>query len=230
METGGVFSGRVSICVFSRLILNLDSCPNMIDNIDYHMKKQIFTLTEVARILGVSQHTLIYLCEKGIIAPKFQQGTGRGSSRKFSRYNLFEIALVLHLRNLSQPSSVAILLLKALATTTVKLRGLIADFSLPDSLGDDAKTDIRIILAKGKTMFFALGQQGKPLKLLGGINLKGKSPRQVKRLNAPAGRPLPSAGRRAADTVGWRSACQIFVINCGKKSLILSKIWNLCLL
>jgi hypothetical protein len=63
-------------------------------------KPDVWTLTQTARLLGEPQHRLIYLCEKGVVVPDFQDAEGRGSSRRFSDRNLLEFAIALRLREL----------------------------------------------------------------------------------------------------------------------------------
>ncbi|MBK6515658.1 MAG: hypothetical protein IPM79_04525 [Polyangiaceae bacterium] len=57
------------------------------------------TLKEVQLRLGVAQHVLIHLCERGVIVPDFADASGRGKRREFSQRNLFEFALALTLRS-----------------------------------------------------------------------------------------------------------------------------------
>jgi hypothetical protein len=56
------------------------------------------TLREVQLRLGVPQHVLIHLCEKEVIIPDFNDTSGRGSRREFSRRNVFEFGVALTLR------------------------------------------------------------------------------------------------------------------------------------
>jgi hypothetical protein len=57
-----------------------------------------WTLTEAAGLLREPQHRLIYLCEKGVVRPDYEDAKGRGSSRRFSARNLLEFAVALRLR------------------------------------------------------------------------------------------------------------------------------------
>jgi hypothetical protein len=61
------------------------------------------TLKAVQVRLGVPQHTLIHLCEKGVIEPDLANTSGRGKRRQFSRRNLFEFGLALALRKFELP-------------------------------------------------------------------------------------------------------------------------------
>jgi len=54
-------------------------------------------LSEIHRRFGVPKHEIIYLCEKRVIEPAVE-AEGRGSSRRFSEMNLFEIILALELK------------------------------------------------------------------------------------------------------------------------------------
>ena len=60
-------------------------------------------LKEVQLRLGVPQHVLIHLCEKGVIEPDFADTSGRGKRREFSQRNLFEFAVALALRQFELP-------------------------------------------------------------------------------------------------------------------------------
>ena len=63
----------------------------------------VWTLSEVARLFGQPQHRLIHLCEKGVVRADFEEARGRGSSRRFSRRNLLQLAVALKLRELMVP-------------------------------------------------------------------------------------------------------------------------------
>lgn len=56
------------------------------------------TLREIQLRLGVPQHVLIHLCEKEVVIPDFNDTSGRGSRREFSRRNVFEFGVALTLR------------------------------------------------------------------------------------------------------------------------------------
>ncbi len=56
------------------------------------------TLREVQLRLGVPQHVLIHLCEKEVVIPDFNDTSGRGSRREFSKRNVFEFGVALTLR------------------------------------------------------------------------------------------------------------------------------------
>lgn len=55
------------------------------------------TTPEVAELLGVEPHRVIYLCEKGVVKPEVG-AAGRGSVRRFNDDNLFVSALALELQ------------------------------------------------------------------------------------------------------------------------------------
>ena len=61
------------------------------------------TLKEVQLRLGVPQHVLIHLCEKGVIEADLAQTLGRGKRREFSQRNVFEFGVALALRRFELP-------------------------------------------------------------------------------------------------------------------------------
>lgn len=92
------------------------------------------TLKEVQLRLGVPQHVLIHLCEKGVIVPDFAETSGRGKRREFSERNVFEFAVALTLRGLElsvASTAFVIRLLRSFERATAKL---VPGFVLPGSL------------------------------------------------------------------------------------------------
>ena len=55
------------------------------------------TTPEVAELLGVEPHRVIYLCEKGVVKPEVD-AAGRGSVRRFNDDDVFMCALALELQ------------------------------------------------------------------------------------------------------------------------------------
>jgi len=49
---------------------------------------------EVAEILGVERHTIQYYTDRGLINPDVHAPKGRGKWRRYSKYNIFEAALL----------------------------------------------------------------------------------------------------------------------------------------
>lgn len=74
------------------------------------------TLKEVQLRLGVAQHVLIHLCEKGVIEPDFAETSGRGKRREFSERNAFEFGVALALRRLELPVATTALVVRLLRT------------------------------------------------------------------------------------------------------------------
>ena len=127
-----------------------------------------FTLADLAERLGVAQHRLIHLCEKGVAAPDLQDASGRGSSRVFSSRNVLELAVALRLRDMMLPVSAVQAILQVLRTFEGQLERELPGFSLPESLRDESAPDLRIVLSDGRSIFFSLGVAGQA-KLFGGI-------------------------------------------------------------
>jgi DNA-binding transcriptional MerR regulator len=93
------------------------------------------TLKEVQLRLGVPQHVLIHLCEKGVIVPDFADTAGRGKRREFSRRNLFEFAVALALRSLDLPVATAALVVRLLRSFEHATAKAVAGFELLEFAG-----------------------------------------------------------------------------------------------
>jgi hypothetical protein len=130
-----------------------------------------WTLTEAARLLAEPQHGLIYLCEKRVVLPDFQEARGRGSSRRFSERNLFEFAVALRLRDLEIAVSFVGAMLHALRAFQGSVAKRIPDFRLPTSLRDAGAPDFRFVISDGAHLYFTLGAPGSPVKVYGGIDV-----------------------------------------------------------
>ena len=76
--------------------------------------KDQLTLGQIQKHLDVPQHILIHLCEKGVITPDFADTEGRGRARAFSKRNLLEFALALHIRKFQIPVMVTKAILSVL--------------------------------------------------------------------------------------------------------------------
>lgn len=135
------------------------------------MKKQEWTLTEIARLLQHPQHRLIYLCEKGIINPDGENASGRGSSRRFSARNLFEFAVTLTLWQFHIPFSLSGKVLVALRSFQKILDKSIPKSEIPYSLISQNAPTIRAFLIEGSNLYFAIGE-GNDTTILGGVNLE----------------------------------------------------------
>ena len=131
-----------------------------------------WTLTEVARLLREPQHRLIYFCEQGIVVPASQVGSGRGSSRRFSSRNVFELALAVRMRDAHLPAQVAPLVLHVLNGLAKNLARRISGFSIPESFADKAAPDLRVIVSDGQKLFFTFVWKGEKPKLYGGVKIE----------------------------------------------------------
>ena len=136
------------------------------------VKKEFWTLTEVSRLFAEPQHRLIYYCEEGIIKPAAQEGTGRGSSRKFSLQNLFQFALCLSLKEVYIPSALWGFVLKTLDEFNKKMESQLSGFSLPEFFWEKDKPDIRVIISDGSKLFFVIYSRNKKPRVIGGLEMK----------------------------------------------------------
>lgn len=92
------------------------------------------TLKEVQLRLGVPQHVLIHLCEKGVIEPDFAETSGRGKRREFSRRNLFEFGVALALRKFELPVATTALIVRVLRAFSRAVDKAAPGFEVPESL------------------------------------------------------------------------------------------------
>lgn len=92
------------------------------------------TLKEVQLRLGVPQHVLIHLCEKGVIEPDFAETSGRGKRREFSERNVFEFAVALALRRFELPVATTALVIRVLRSFMRAISKVVPKFESPDAL------------------------------------------------------------------------------------------------
>lgn len=157
----------------------------MVDSV-YHMAA--FTLTQAAQILKVPQHKLIHLCEKKVVVPDVQDARGRGSSRQFSRRNLFDLAVALEMRRLELPVSFVQAVLRVLRAFETEVRSLQADFVLPDSLLAAQAPRLTLLILDGERLYFTLTQGKEPPRLFGGVDVRHPRARGRARKHQGVGR------------------------------------------
>ena len=119
------------------------------------------TLKEVQLRLGVPQHVLIHLCEKGVILPDFSDTSGRGKRREFSARNLLEFGIALALRAFEVPvatGAFVVRLLRSFERTTAKL---IDGFTLTDFL---LEKGIELVLHFYDGHLLVVSMRGGPLR------------------------------------------------------------------
>jgi hypothetical protein len=159
------------------------------------------TLTQAARALGVPQHRLIHLCEKRVVVPDLHDARGRGSSRGFSRRNLFEFAVALELRRLELPVAIVRAVLAVLRSFEQAAQGLVPQFLLPDSLVGPAGLEASVLLIDGSRLYFTISKGRANRTVLGGVEIpqRGNRPRVKPRRVSPleAQQVIESAKTRA---------------------------------
>ena len=143
----------------------------------------VWTLSEVARLVGQPQHRLIHLCEKGVVRAEFEEARGRGSSRRFSRRNLLQFAVALKLRELMVPVAPIGAIVHVLDAFEKVLARETPGFRLPDSLAESGAPELRVIITDSRSLFFALHSKKGEAKLFGGIDspANGASTRRSRR-------------------------------------------------
>ena len=131
------------------------------------------TLKEIQIKLGMPQHVLIHLCEKGVIVPDFEQTQGRGKWRKFSKKNIFEFAIALELRKYEISVRTTGLIIQVLSTFEKAVQKKIYNFHLPHSL-IEKKIPLNLYILNGEDLLFEIN------KKLIGFNLKKLTKGNVK--------------------------------------------------
>ena len=150
--------------------------------------EQAITLKEVQLRLGVPQHVLIHLCEKGVIEPDLAQTSGRGKRREFSERNLFEFAVALALRRFELPVATTALVVRVLRSFLRSVGKAVPGLELPQALGD-AGLDLELRFYDGDLLVLCAEGKGlrKPLMLGAkvGAALHGSTSRpRIERLSA----------------------------------------------
>jgi hypothetical protein len=127
-------------------------------------------LKEVQLRLGVPQHVLIHLCEKGVIEPDFAETSGRGKHREFSRRNLFEFGVALAVRRLELPVVTAAMLVSLLRRFTHAVEKAVPEFELPDALLGEG-TELALHLYDGRDLVLQAHGGGLRRPLIVGANI-----------------------------------------------------------
>jgi DNA-binding transcriptional MerR regulator len=151
---------------------------------------QRVTLTQAAKVLGVPQHRLIHLCEKGVVVPDVSDARGRGSSRGFSHRNVFEFAIALELRRLDLPVALARAVVRVLRSFEEAVRTLVPDFALPTSLQEARAPRVTALIVGGERLYFTVSRGRKRPTVFGSVEITrakraaGKPPAPLRRLSA----------------------------------------------
>lgn len=145
------------------------------------------TLKEIQLRLGVPQHVLIHLCEKGVIEPDFAETSGRGKRREFSRRNLFEFGVALALRKFELPVATAALIVRVLRAFSRAVSKAVPGFELPEVLLE-RRVELGLYFYAGELLVLSArgGALRKPVLLgakIGGASRSPDTPPRVARLD-----------------------------------------------
>jgi DNA-binding transcriptional MerR regulator len=157
-----------------------------------------WTVARAARLLGVPQHRVIYLFEKGIVIPDFADAKGRGSSRRLSARNILELAIALRVRSLGLTASITAAVLYTLRGLEQRLSKELERFELVTSLRTRDDIDLRAVVSDDTRLFFVLITKTKAPRVFGGEKVTAKR-------NAghrPALRGLPDIRRALPGVLG----------------------------
>ena len=117
-------------------------------------------LGQIQDILNVPQHVLIHLCEKGVILPDFSDTKGRGQSRLFSKRNLLEFAIALHIRQFQIPVMATRVIILVLRRFEEKVQKKIKDFTLESLAKTRLSPKLILYIEEGESLIFSLKSKG----------------------------------------------------------------------
>lgn len=160
------------------------------------------SLTEIARLLGVPQHRLIYLCEKGGVVPDFGDAEGRGSSRLFSTWNLLELAIALYLRRLGVGARLIAGLLHALREFQRMRCGGAGPAGFLGCLLQPGAEEVGLVVRDGEEVFFTLRSADGTSRIFGGVALGRLSGPDRPRLRRSDFEERGAAGTPGASPLG----------------------------
>lgn len=156
-----------------------------------------WTVTEAAKLLAVPQHRLIHLCEKRVVVPDVHDARGRGSSREFSKRNLFDFAVALEMRRLELPVSYVQAVLRVLRAFEGEAKALLGTFALPGSLLVADAPRVSLVILDGERLYFSLTRDGEPPRVFGGVNIRHPRARGRARQHQSLGRLQPDQAEQA---------------------------------
>ena len=175
---------------------------DMVDSVS-HMSP--YTLAQAAKALRVPQHRLIHLCEKEVVLPDIADARGRGTSRRFSRRNLFEFAVALEMRRLELPVSFIQAVLRVLRTFEQEVRSSLKNFTLPGSLLTEQGPRLALLILDGEQLYFTLTHPKRPPIIFGGIAVRHKPTRGRARGHQGIGRLRRTEACRAFESARTRT-------------------------
>lgn len=163
------------------------------------------SITQAAKALGVAPHKLIHLCERKVVTPEVRDARGRGTSRQFSRRNLFEFAVALEMRRLELPVSFVRAVLRVLRAFETELHSRQRDFALPDALLRKGAPEVRLLILDGERLYFRMRQASSTEVVLGGVNIRHPQARGRARKHETVGRLLPAQAKEALSAAHTRT-------------------------
>ncbi|MEO6027098.1 MAG: hypothetical protein ABIR79_09565 [Candidatus Binatia bacterium] len=176
------------------------------------------SLTQAAEALGVPQHRLIHLCEQEVVIPDVRGAQGRGSSRTFSKRNLFEFAVALEMRRSDLPLSLARAVLQVLRAFETEAQGQIPNFALPDTLRAAHAPKLSVLILDGYRLYIELHRSKRAAVVFGGIEIpRQPGPRRTPH-HRPSGRLRPIRAKRELLKARTRTEIDLSAIAAGLPS------------
>jgi hypothetical protein len=155
-----------------------------------------WTLTQAATLLRIPQHRLIHLCEKKVVVPDVRDARGRGSSRAFSKRNLFDFAVALEMRRLELPVSFIQAVLRVLKRFEEEAKAVLGEFTLPESLVAPGAPQLTLIILDGDRLYFRLDSRESEPRVFGGVDIRHPRGRGRARHHQGVGRLEPAEADR----------------------------------
>ena len=137
-----------------------------------------FVLSEIQGYLDVPQHVLIHLCEKKVIIPDCSDTEGKGRFRLFSKRNLLEFVIVLHIRKFQIPIVMTRHIIFMLRKFVDKVAHKMNSFTL-ESLGKNSNVELVVYVENGDHLIFSLQGGPNPIFLKYPMNKPGDKKRAV---------------------------------------------------
>ena len=121
-------------------------------------------MRDVVRILGVPKHTIIHLCNEGVVKP-MKDALGRGKVRNFSA----------HIQEGGIQTGTAKAILAVLACFETRIKASEPRFTLPSSLAASTAPDLRAIVGDGRYLPFSLRRKNGQMMVSPAADLKTKT-------------------------------------------------------
>jgi hypothetical protein len=123
-----------------------------------------------------------------VVVPDVRDARGRGSSRQFSKRNLFDFAVALEMRRLELPVSFVQAVLRVLRSFETEARALVGEFTLPESLLAAGAAQLTLMVIDGERLYFRFEPPDTRARVFGGVDIRHPRVRGRARYHRGVGR------------------------------------------